>query len=81
MDWEGGLIILHTIIVYVYLPRIPTNRDGATPGFHRTRLAINHQARSAVMSSVSRMEGELHPAKIVRPEAYIFMMHLDDSLQ
>ena len=53
----------------------------STPGFRRTRLAINHQARSAVMCSASRMKGELHPAKIVRPEAYIFILHLDDNLQ
>ena len=32
--------------------------------------ARSHQTRSAVMRSASRMEGELHPAKIVRPEAY-----------
>ena len=48
------------------------SRDGA----RRTRLAINHQARSAVMCSASRMKGEQHPAKIVRPEAYLFILHL-----
>ena len=58
-----------------------TKPGRSTPGFRRTRLAINHQARSAVICSASRMKGKLHPAKIVRPEAYLFILHLDDSLQ
>jgi len=33
------------------------------------------------MCSASRMKGELHPAKIIRPEAYLFILHLDYSLQ
>ena len=36
---------------------------------HAGRLAINHQARSAVICSASRMTGELHPAKMFRPES------------
>ena len=31
---------------------------------------INHQARSAVVCSAIRMKGELHLAKIARPESY-----------
>jgi len=27
------------------------------------------------------MKGELHPATIIRPEAYLFILHFDDSLQ
>ena len=49
-------------------PRILTKPGRSTPGFHRTRLALSHQARSAVVYSASRMKVELHPAKIVLPE-------------
>ena len=34
-----------------------------------------------MVCSVSRIKGELHPAKIVQPEAYLFILHLDDSLE
>ena len=42
----------------------------STPVFRRTRLAINHQARSAVLFSVTRIKSELNPAKIVHLQAY-----------
>ena len=79
----GGVysIILHAIVIYDHRPRIPTKPGRSTPCFRRTRIGFNHQARSAVMCSASRMEGELHPAKIVRTEAYLFILHLDDSQQ
>ena len=46
------------------------NRDGARRVFVGPSSHENHQARSAVECSARRLKGELHPAKIVRPEAY-----------
>ena len=45
------------------------SRDGARRVFAGPGSHSNH-ARSAVVCSASRMKGELHPAKIVRLEAY-----------
>ena len=44
-------------------PRIPTMPGRRMPGFHRPGRHCLHQARSAVRCLVSRMKGELHPAK------------------
>ena len=40
------------------------------PCFSRTRLTLDHRARSAVVYLARRMEVELQLAKIVRPKAY-----------
>ena len=50
--------------------RIPTKPGRCTLAFRRIRLAVDHRARSAVMCSASRMESELHPAKIVPLKAH-----------
>ena len=40
------------------------------PGFRRTRITFNPQARSLVICSASRMADELHAAKMSRPPYY-----------
>ena len=57
------------------------SRDGARRVFAGPGSQSIKQSRSAVMCSASRMKGELHPTKIVRPEPYLFILHLDESLQ
>ena len=70
----GVLIIFHATDIWPLTShpyKAGTEHAGFSPD--QARNQINHQARSAVMCSVSRMKGELHPAKIVRPKAYLII--------
>lgn len=48
----------------------PHNVGTEHAGLRRTRLALDHQVRSAVACPASRVKGELYPDNIVRPQGY-----------
>lgn len=66
-------MMLHAVVprALTYIPTKPgPGRDGSRLVFAGPSSRINHQARSVVKGSASRVGRELHPAKIVQPEAY-----------
>lgn len=67
---RGVLTIMHSIAIRPQTSHPYRSWDGARRVFCKTRLALLHQARSAVLCSASRVEGELHLAKIIRPDTY-----------
>ena len=73
MGRECVLITLHAMVFRPWTWCILPKPGWSSLRLRRTGLAINHEAQSAVKSSASRMKGDQHPAKIVRPEAYVLI--------
>ena len=75
----GGGVFAHVVLSRSRMtidPHIPTMPARSTAGFHRPGRHRVHHARSAVMCSASRVEGELHPSNVGMTRVRAGMPHL-----
>lgn len=70
MGLQGRERCVHDFAVVIGPLTLHAHKAGTKHGRFSPDQYRNRRAQSAVIWSASRMEGELHPADIVRPEAY-----------